>query len=223
MKMIKQLNEPVEREMTPQAIFWRPIAYFSAHTRLQEDNLDEYRYVTYVIGSDVFELRTYNGQPQSTTSLYLPEDAEDQVAILALIDRFLKASMAPRTSIAWKRGDAYRYGELTRAQDDQLLEQEAGILALKIAARSERRMGSVDHIDNQLPLFYSPSTIDNEHSSPSEERPKWQQVMDAVAKPASPPSDLVKRGYAEPTKDGIQVMASGIELLHSIGFLNATD
>jgi hypothetical protein len=223
MKMIKQLKGPIEREMTPQAIFWRPIAYFSATTRFAEDNLDDYRCVSYAIDDDVFELRTYRGQPQSTTSLYLPEETEDQPGILSFIDRFLEASTVPRISIAWKRGDAYRYGELTRAKDDRLLEKEAEILALKIASGSQGMIGSVAYIESQLPLFYSPSTIDNEPSSPSEERPRWQRTIDTVSRQGSPPSDLVKRGYAEPADSGIQVMKSGIDYLQSIGFLIATD
>lgn len=223
MKMIKQLYGPVEKEMASQAIFWRPIAYFSATAQRGEDNLDEYNYVTYAIDDDVFELRTYHGQPQSTTSLYLPEETEDQTTILAFIDRFLEASTTPRISVAWKRGDAYRYGELTRAEDDQLLEREAAILSLKIASRAEGLFGSTAFIESQLPFFYSPSTKDKKQSSSSDERPQWQRMIDDASKSGSRPSDLVKRGYAEPSDDGIQVVKSGISFLKNIGFLTAAD
>ena len=214
--MIKQSPHRIEKELAPQAIFWRPIAYFAVGSHAGEDNLDRYQYISYAMDDAVFELRVYDGQPQSTTTLYLPEEIEDKDTILSLVDRMMVSTTLPQTSLAWKRGDEYRYGELDRVDDDQLDEPEASILALKIAARSEDHTASIDYIKNQVPNFYSLSEIDEQRSPPRGPESKWQKIIDNL--PSAERPGLFSQGYAHPAMEGIQVTESGIDYLHRIGF-----
>lgn len=218
--MIRQVNHSIEKEVAPHAIFWRPISYFAVDVHLDDDNLDQYKYISYAIDNNPFELRVYKGQPQSTTTLYLPEDIEDEEKILALVGRVMAATTVPQTSLAWKRGEAYRYGELDRVSDDQLREPEAGILALKIAAGCNDHTASIDHIESQVPNRYSLSEIDKQPSPSSGHRSRWQGIVGSL--PFGDPSyNMFDRGYARMTDGRMQVTEDGIGYLNDIGFLQA--
>jgi hypothetical protein len=39
----------METDVSPQAIFWRPLVYFATHFREGEDNLDHFRAVTFTV------------------------------------------------------------------------------------------------------------------------------------------------------------------------------
>jgi hypothetical protein len=216
--MIRISKYSIEREVAPQAIFWRPIMYFSVHVQSDEDNLDAYKYITYVFDNDVFDLRVYGGHPQSTVTLYLPEDIEDQTMIVSLVSKVMEAMELPPTSLAWKRGDAFEYGELHRVDRDRLREPEARLLALKIASLCPKHTASTEHIKSLIPEFYSLSKLDMEKSPSRYGENKWQQIVGNVRSHESSSRSLFSRGLAETTKDGLRVTKRGLDYLNDIGF-----
>ncbi len=218
--MIKQSRYPMEKEAAPQAMFWRPIKYFSPNINNDEDNLDKYLYLSYILDNNVFDLRVYRGQPQSTVALYMPEDVEDLELILHVIMQVMEATTLPLSSLAWKRGDVFEYGQLNRAPKDRLREPEARVLALKIASQCEDYTASMEFIKNQVPNYYSLSALDEEPSPSRNREKKWQQIVGNVQSHSTTRYSVFNRGLAVSTEDGIRVTRKGLDYLNSIGFVS---
>lgn len=62
--MVTVCSYPLEFEVAPHAIFWRPLAYFTMQTHKDNDDLDEFEGASFMIGNEIsFDLRKYAGQP----------------------------------------------------------------------------------------------------------------------------------------------------------------
>ena len=79
---VEHLQYQPDYDIVPQAIFWRPLRYFTTAIRHGEDNLDAFDAASFIIGNwPRFDLRTYEGHPAFTVTLYLPFSVEDQAGV----------------------------------------------------------------------------------------------------------------------------------------------
>ncbi len=206
-------------DVSPQAIFWRPIKYFSMKVRSEEDELDRYEAVAYLVGNHLhFELRAYAGHPPNTVTLYLSFEQQDSSEIGMLIDEVIKRLVVPKTAVAWRRGQPFEYGRLDKPKDDRLYEREARILALKIAATFPNRTASTDVIKQRIPEFFELSPTDMKQSTSRASEQRWQQIVGNVISHRSSAAGPFLRGYAERTHDGLRVTNHGMDYLKSMGF-----
>jgi len=164
-KLKNSMYEP-EYDVTPQAIFWRAIKYFTVRIRDGEDGLDNFQAVSFLIGNHIrFDLRAYAGHPQFTVTLYLPKEVSDKIEISRIIKIVIKEMLIPKDAVAWQRGEPFTYGELKRRRGDRLREAEATILALKIAAQQHNRTASTKFIKGEVPKYTELSDIDRRPST----------------------------------------------------------
>src|ERR1051325_7398163 len=134
--MIRPTPLGLEGDVLPQAIFWRPLLYFATSYREDEDGLDGFRVVTFTIDNGLsFDLRTYNGHPYQTVTVYLPFKMQTEDEIAPAIESVITETALPKLAVAWQRGWEFEFGSFRRQESDRLREPEARILALKIAAR----------------------------------------------------------------------------------------
>jgi hypothetical protein len=71
--MLTVSSYPIEGEVVPHAVFWRPLAYFTMNVHKDLDDLDEFEGASFLIGNDTsFDLRKYADHPDFTVSVYLP-------------------------------------------------------------------------------------------------------------------------------------------------------
>jgi hypothetical protein len=76
--MIRPAIYPPEYDVIPQAIFWRPLSYFTTSSRQDEDGLDIFRGASFRIDNKIgFDLRKYRGHPDYTCTVYLSIEIED--------------------------------------------------------------------------------------------------------------------------------------------------
>jgi hypothetical protein len=166
-----------------------------------------------------FDLRTYQGHPQHTVTMYLP------VCISALRDidhtiKLVRSEMSlPPRAIAWRRGQQFRFGFLERPKGDRLREAEARVLALKIAAKAPQRRASTDYIKQQIPRLYPLSEDDLRASTTRQREQRWQQIVGNVISHRQTPAGPFKMGYAERTEEGLRVTDEGADYLNSMGFV----
>jgi hypothetical protein len=217
--MITVLAYPPDYDVSPQAIFWRPLAYFTARLRQGADDLDEYRGASFVIGNIMrFDLRRYHGHPPFTTTMYLPVTVTTMRDVVHTL-RLVTSEMAlPGRAVAWRRGQPFRYGTLERSAGDRLREAEARVLALKIAARAPRRRASTEYIKERVPELYPLSPQDRVQSTTRPREQRWQQIVGNVVSHRETPAGPFKMGYAERTVDGLSVTKAGLTYLNNMGF-----
>jgi len=207
-------------DVVPQAIFWRPIDYFTSAVRLGEDDLDRFKYATYCIGNQLtFDLRTYAGHPWATVTMYLPVSVIGSNEVGRATALVIKGFLLPKQAVAWRRGDAFQFGQLHRPAKDRLREPEARLLALKIAACMAERRATTQELIEQAPRFFTPSPIDLQQSSTRPLQPQWHQIIRNVISHRSSPRGPFEQGYAERTKDGLLVTEAGIDYLRSRGYV----
>jgi hypothetical protein len=217
--MLRLAQHGLESDVIPQAIFWRPLVYFSNSVRENEDNLDIYRGTSFSIDNRLsFDLRHYRGHPVHTVTLYLAFSLQGEEEIVAAVDTVVQIMAIPEPAVAWKRGWDFEFGSLHRRESDRLREAEARILALKIAAKEPRQRASTEFIKHQVPNYYPLSEIDLQYSPSRRRERKWQQIVGNVVSHQKTLSGIFARGYAERTSDGIQVTQNGISYLNKIGF-----
>jgi len=224
MAKIKVSKYEPDYDVTPQAIFWRALKYFTMLIREGEDGLDEFQGASFTIGNDIrFDLRTYAGHPEFTVTLYLPNDVDDKDEISRVIKIVIRDMVIPRNAVAWRRGEPFTYdGQLKRPRGDRLREAEARILALKIAAQRPNRTASTQFIKREVPKYTELSELD---LRPSTTRPKealWQQIVGNVISHQDSPAGPFKKGYATRTSNGLSVTEKGMSYLNSIGFLDSS-
>ena len=216
--MIRFRRISLDVDVLPHAIFWRPVRYFATYIRTDEDGLDAYSVASFDLGNELqFDLRTYQGHPQSTVSLYLASDYPErrlQTAIRAVV----QGLVVPINAIAWRRGQDFQYGELPRSTADRLREPEARLLALKIAARRQDRTATTEYIKKEIPKVYPLSEADMQPSQTRGREHLWQQIVGNVISHKSSPTGLFRRGLAVLTDDGLTVTDDGMAYLNSIGF-----
>lgn len=221
--IVRQLQYEPDHEVVPQAIFWRPLVYFTMLTRSGEDGLDLYVAASFIIGNDIkFDLRFYQGHPDGTVTLYLPEEVTDSEAISNAIDAVIEAMLLPYDAVAWRRGQTFEYGKLKQPEGGRLREREARILVLKIAAGQPSRVASTTLLKREVPKYVRLSAHD---MVPSPSRPRevlWQQVVGNVISHKSSREGLFFKGLAERIKGGLRVTEKGLAYLNNIGFNTAS-
>jgi hypothetical protein len=219
MTRIKILKYEPDYDVVPQAIFWRPLRYFTMLIREGEDGLDEYQAASFIVGNDTrFDLRTYAGHPDFTVTLYLPEGLDDREEISRIVKSVIRDMVVPKRAVAWQRGQQFEYGDLKRPKDDRLREPEARILALKIAAQCPDRAASTHFIKSEMPKYTELSDADHRWSLSRPREQVWQQIVGNVVSHHETPSGPFAKGYALRTRDGLSVTEKGIDYLNSMGF-----
>jgi hypothetical protein len=216
---ISLLSYDPEYDVIPHAIFWRPLNYFTITFREDEDGLDIFKGASFTIGNEIsFALRSYRGHPDFTVTLYLPHTVESPKEISATIDLVVQVMVIPRTAVAWRREQPFKYGALEKPRDDRFREPEARILALKIAAQRPNQRASTTYLKSQVPKYID---LSHEDLAPSPSRPNervWQQVMGNVVSHHKTRSGPFLQGYAVRTDDGLRVTKKGVDYLKSMGY-----
>ena len=217
--MVKTLAYEPAYDIVPQAIFWRPLNYFTLTIRKGEDGLDIFTAASFAIGNKVlFDLRSYRGHPEYTVTLYLPKQVDDPREISESISLVIKEMVIPSTAVAWRRGLPFEHGTLERPREDRLREGEARILALKIAAQRLNHRASTTFIKSQIPNYTQLSAADRAPSKSRRRESAWQQVIGNVISHKSSPTGPFATGHALRTPDGLSVTRKGVDYLNNMGF-----
>lgn len=217
--MLRFANHGLESDVVPQAIFWRPLAYFTTAIREEQDNLDVYKGASFSVDNRLnFDLRTYRGHLVYTVTLYFAFALREEAEIGAAVNTVVETMAVPERAVAWRRGWEFEFGSLHRRDEDRLREAEARILALKIAARQPHRRASTEDIKQRVPDYYPLSETDLRYSPSRKNERKWQQIVGNVVSHQRTQTGIFAKGYAERTEDGIQVTKMGVTYLNSIGF-----
>lgn len=217
--MLRLANHGLEADVIPQAIFWRPLVYFTTIIRQDQDGLDLYQGASFSIDNRLnFDLRHYRGHPNYTVSLYFAFTLRREPEVEAAVDSVVEMMAVPEHAVAWKRGWDFEFGSLHRHETDRLREAEARILALKIAAQQPHGRASTELIKQQVPNYYPLSEIDLQFSPSRRRERRWQQIVGNVVSHQKSFRGIFAMGYAERTADGIQVTRNGANYLNSIGF-----
>jgi len=207
-------------EVTPHAIIWRTLKYCTLVIRSGEDDLDRYEGASFVIGNSIrFDLRNYRGHIRRdvTVTLYLPDDVHDAKEISQTINTIIEAMAIPANAVAWERGQKYKFGKLERKKDDRLLEPEARVLVLKIAANQPKRSASMATLRKEIPKLFDLSQTDKRPSISREGESLWHTILrNAVSSHAT----IYAKGWAEKIPGGLKVTKAGMDYLKSIGFLS---
>lgn len=206
--------------VVPQAIFWRPMRWFTADLRIEEDDLDQFTVVAYVIGNDLsFELRAYAGDEPNTSTLFLPFETADADAVVQReIGSAVRRLSVPLNAVAWRRGIPFELGRLERPRADRLREPEARDLALKIASGRPNRTATTELIKNAIPGLVELSPVDLTPSIGRNGEPLWRQIVGNVISHQESVAGPFRRGLAVRTADGLRVTDAGVDYLKSIGF-----
>lgn len=213
----------IEGDVSPQAVFWRPLKYFSVIISDGEDGLDFFKVISFTEGNDIrFDLRTYRRHEKLSVTLYLPSDLEDQKEVARIIDTVIDQLGVPKHSVAWRRGVPFEFGVLKRPKGDRLRETEARILALKIAAQQPDRTASTEDIKKAVPSYIELSALDLAQSKTRPREKMWQQIVGNVISHKGSPSGLFINGYARRTPDGLSVTEKGMSYLNSLGFFGSS-
>jgi hypothetical protein len=217
--MIQFQNIASRPDFRPQAIIWRPASYFSPIVKRDVDELDEFHYVSFCIGNLVsFEMRTYAGHPQETSTVYLSFADNEVDEIRSKINLILTELCLPNTALAWIRGREFKYGVLKRPVRDRLLEKEARSLVLKIAAKEPARRATTTKIKSRIPVEFNLSPLDLEQSVSRPAERKWQQIVGNVISHRTSANSIISRGFALREGEFLTVTSAGLDYLNSIGF-----
>ena len=206
-------------DVVPHALLWRSVQYFSSNYSDRVDEFDAFRCLEYRLGNWLrFDLRRYEGHPEGTSTIYFPLDFNEEEDINYGLSRVLDALRMPRMAVAWRRGDPFTFGVISRPISDRLREAEAGTLALKIAAGLPDRAASTDQLIELAPTLFEPSIIDKEPSRTRAQQPRWHQIIRNVISHRTSPRGPFKNGLAVRTRDGLQVTAKGSAYLIELGY-----
>lgn len=219
MTKIRVLSYEPDYDVIPQAIFWRPLHYFTMVVREGEDGLDLYKGASFTIGNDLrFDLRAYRGHPEFTVTLYLPAGVDDENEISEAIDRVIKEMVIPASAVAWRRGQSFEFGELTRPKGDRLREPEARLLALKIAAMRPNRTASTTFVKKEVPKYIELTKADLALSTTRPRESRWQQIVGNIISHDKTRQGPFVRGYAVEANNGLEVTEKGVDYLNNMGF-----
>jgi hypothetical protein len=202
-------------DMVPQAIFGRPIQYFTLGYHEAHDDLDEFTYAAFSINNDChFCLRHCRGHPKKTVTLYL----EDNVVQLDwAISQVILGFHMPTTAVQWKRGDPVEFGSV-RPLEGRLHESEARILVLKIAMTRQNAVASTSYIKKFVPDFTSLTNEDLEKLPSRGDEERWQQIIRNVISRSSQNLSIFGLGHAVRAPGGIKVTRLGRSFLEDMGF-----
>lgn len=216
--MLRQRTHHLGPNVSPQAIFWRPIYYFALSVTDGEDELDRFKFISFSLDNNVFDLRVYLAHPQNTVTLYFPLDMGDLERFRLDLSEVINALGMPEYAVAWKRSDGLNIGELKRRNTDRLRENEARLIALKIAATFGDKRASTAIIKERMPHFFDLSPADLKRSETRPNENMWQQIVRNVKVHHIGQSSIFSKGWANTTANGIELTAAGLDYLKSIGF-----
>ncbi|MDB5691687.1 MAG: hypothetical protein JWO81_750 [Alphaproteobacteria bacterium] len=210
----------IDLEVVPQAIIWRPIHWFTRRVRQEEDDLDRYKAIAYIVGNDLsFEVRNYQGDEPNTSTLYLPfEHAHEDQLVQREIGSATRRLSVPINAVAWRRGDPFEPGKIERPPQDRIREAEARDLALKIAASQPNRTATTEFIKNAVPDLVELSPADLIPSGARNGEPLWRQIVGNVISHKNSRAGPFVKGLAVRTANGLRVTQTGVDYLKSIGF-----
>ena len=224
---VRVIKYEPDEEVVPHAIIWRSLQYCTLVVRESQDDLDRYTGASFVIGNDIrFDLRVYPGHihPEVTVTLYLPEEVVDEKQIADTVSLVIAEMAIPVSAIAWRRGNAFKFGQLKRNPEDRLREREARLLILKIAASQPTRSASILQLRQEIPKFFDLSPVDKRLSSSRRNERLWQIVVrNTTSSHTTGPRTIFAQGWAEKIPGGLKVTKSGMDYLNSIGFLDISD
>ena len=104
---------PLELDLVPQAIFARPIFFFSWRYREGLDDLDFFSEMTFSLNNELqFCLRQYHNQPGRMVTLYLQQAVREVPQVRGLSDQIAQEFHLPDTAVRWRRGDPLEFGKL---------------------------------------------------------------------------------------------------------------
>lgn len=217
---VRQSQYEPDYDVVPQAIFWRPLRYFTMCIRHGSDQLDLFEAASFAIGNEIkFDLRVYRGHPELTVTLYLPDTVSDEKIIAETIDLVIRGMVIPLAAVAWRRGQRFEYGRLERPKtDDRLREHEARIIVLKIAAQQPGRSASTSFLKQELPKYIELSPKDRVRSPSRPREYVWQQVVGNVVSHQKSREGPFVQGLAVRTDDGLKVTKKGLDYLSKMGF-----
>jgi hypothetical protein len=215
--MIEISKRAVDHEAVPQAIFWRPLKYFSLEHRHESDDLDNFSFICYTIGNECnLEVRSYRGHNRHTTTLFLARDRDDQAAVDRAVDLVIQHLKIPRTAVAWRRGMPFEFGVLERNPSDRLVEGEATQLVLKIASQCKDWSAKTSFLKNSIHEYYETTEEDRKVSPSRAPELLWRQIVGNVISHKT----LFKRELAEPIPRGLRLLPKALVYLKSVGFLS---
>lgn len=223
---VRILKYEQDEDVAPQAILWRPLRYCTLVVRDGKDDLDEYKGASFTIGNDIrFDLRVYQGHIHAdvTVTLYLPASLTDQDRISEIITTVVREMAIAPSAIAWQRGQEFRFGKLERSPKDRLLEKEARLLVLKIAASQPRRSVSIGKLREEIPRYFDLSPADKMRSPSRRNEAAWHIILrNTISSHRSGPQTIFGQGWATKTPSGLRVTSRGVNYLKSIGFLDSS-
>lgn len=98
-----------EKEFVPQAIVATGVDYFAAHFGAEIvkdfDDLDRFVGVGYLLDSLPFTVMHYEGHPDGTATIYLPQEISDIEKITEIIRQITTAFKLPHEYVRWQRKD----------------------------------------------------------------------------------------------------------------------
>lgn len=217
--MVKLVRIGFDFDVAPQAIFWRPLIYFTPFIRRDRDDLDSFDVASFCIGNEItFDLRKYRRHPDFTVTLYLPREIESTDTIVQIVKIVVAKMAIPKSAIAWHRGLAFEFGRLTRPIGDRLREPEARVLALKIASLRPARAASTEFIKQEVPKYTQLSPSDLVRSKTRRKERLWQQIVGNVVSHKDTSASPFSKGYAVRTQNGLRVTPKGLLYLNNLGF-----
>jgi len=223
---VRVLQYELDVDVVPHAIIWRPLRYCTLVIREGEDDLDRFKGASFAIGNDIrFDLRVYQGHihPEVTVTLYLPEDVRNEKRVSEIVSQVIKEMEIPVSAIAWRHGQKFQFGKIERSPQDRLLEREARILVLKIAASQPARSATIDKLREEVPKYYDLSPLDRSRSPSRRREVLWQIVVrNATSSPKTGTQSIFAQGWARKIPDGIKVTRRGMDYLNNIGFSDSS-
>jgi hypothetical protein len=223
---VRVLKYDLDANVVPQAIIWRPLRYCTLVIRDGEDDLDKFKGASFAIGNDIrFDLRVYQGHihPAVTVTLYLPEDVQDENRVSEIVSLVISEMKIPVSAIAWRRGQEFRFGKLERSPQDRLLEREARILILKIAASQPGHSATIGKLREEVPKYFDLSPVDQLRSPSRKNERLWQIVVrNTTSSHKDGPRTIFAQGWAEKIDGGLKVTRLGMDYLNSIGFSDSS-
>jgi hypothetical protein len=219
---VRVLKYEPDYDVVPQAIFWRPLRYFTLIIREGEDGLDMFKGASFAIGNDIrFDLRVYRGHihPEVTVTLYLPDDVRDEKRISEIVATAIGGMEIPVSAVVWRRGQKFLFGKIERSPDDRLYEREARVLILKIAASQPTQVATMDILRAEVPKYFDLSPADKARSPSRPNETKWQIVIrNTMSSHKTGTRTIFAQGWAEKIPNGLKVTPLGMDYLNSIGF-----
>jgi hypothetical protein len=207
-----------EVDLVPQAIFGRPIFFFTRSFVSDYDDLDHFVGADFCLNNEViFCLRCYRGHDQKTVTLYLTNMFRLDDEIKEASDRIIDGFHLPIRAVRWRRGDPFQFGVL-QDEMDRLREAEARDLALKIAASCDGYAAATSYIKETVPEYIELTTVDLQPSPSRPREKRWQQVVGNVVSHKGTGRSIFSRQLAEKTADGIRVTNLGLTYLDDIGY-----